>query len=255
MSAHYLTHESLSAPHLRHAFFTRQGGVSSGVYSSLNGGTGSNDDPQCVRENRGLMADVLAVPEPHLLVPYQIHSADVVIARDVWQERPRVDGVVTHVPGLAIGVTGADCGMILFADHAARVIGACHAGWKGALTGVLENTLSKMEELGAKRSAISAVLGPTIGAKSYEVGPEFVARFKGDEKDAQRFFTHSPREGHAMFDLPAFIAMRLQRAGVGAFHDLAVDTYADEARYFSYRRTTHRGEPDYGRLVSAITLL
>jgi len=255
MSAQFLTHDSLSAPHLRHAFFTREGGVSTGVYTSLNGGTGSNDDPAAVQRNRALMAEALGVSEPQLLVPYQIHSADVVIARDVWQERPRVDGVVTNVPGLAIGVTGADCGMILFADTQAHVIGACHAGWKGALTGVLENTLSKMEELGAKRSAISAVLGPTIGAKSYEVGPEFVARFEQDEKEAQRFFAKSPRDGHAMFNLPAFIAMRLQRAGVGRFHDLALDTYADEARFFSYRRTTHREEADYGRLVSAIALL
>ena len=255
MSAQFLTHDSLNAPHLRHAFFTREGGVSTGVYTSLNGGTGSNDDPQAVQRNRTLMAEALGVSEPQLLVPYQIHSADVVIASDVWQERPRVDGVVTNVPGLAIGVTGADCGMILFADSQARVIGACHAGWKGALTGVLENTLSKMEELGAKRSAISAVLGPTIGAKSYEVGPEFVTRFEQDEKEAQRFFTKSPRDGHAMFNLPAFIAMRLQRAGVGRFHDLALDTYADEVRFFSYRRTTHRKEADYGRLVSAIALL
>lgn len=255
MSAHYLTHDSLNAPHLRHAFFTRRGGVSSGVYASLNGGTGSNDDPQTVQKNRALMADALGVSEQRLLVPYQVHSPDVLIAHDIWQERPRVDGLVTNVPGLAIGVTGADCGMLLFADPQSRVIGACHAGWKGALTGVLENTLAKMEELGAKRSAISAVLGPTIGAKSYEVGPEFVARFMQDEEEAQRFFSKSPRDGHAMFDLPGFIAMRLQRAGVMQFHDLGLDTYADEERFFSYRRTTHRKEADYGRLVSAIALV
>ena len=254
MSAIYLTHESLTASHLRHAFFTRQGGVSTGVYTSLNGGTGSNDDPACVQQNRALMAQALHVSEPHLLVPYQIHSADVVIVREPWQERARVDGLVTNVPGLAIGVTGADCGMILFADHQARVIGACHAGWKGALTGVLENTLAQMEALSAKRANICAVLGPTIGPASYEVGPEFVTRFVGEEKEAQRFFSPSPRADHAMFDLPAFIAMRLQRAGIGQFHTLALDTYADEARFFSYRRTTHRKEADYGRLVSAIAL-
>ena len=255
MSAHYLTHDGLNAPHLRHAFFTRRGGVSSGVYASLNGGTGSNDDPQAVQKNRALMADALGVSEQRLLVPYQVHSPDVLIAHDIWQERPRVDGLVSNVPGLAIGVTGADCGMLLFADPQSRVIGACHAGWKGALTGVLENTLAKMEELGAKRSAISAVLGPTIGAKSYEVGPEFVARFRQDEDEAQRFFRKSPRDGHAMFDLPGFIAMRLQRAGVMQFQDLGLDTYADEERFFSYRRTTHRKEADYGRLVSAIALV
>jgi YfiH family protein len=159
------------------------------------------------------------------------------------------------VPGLALGVTGADCGMILFADQQARVIGACHAGWKGALSGVLENTLAKMEELGAARAQITAVLGPMIGVESYEVGPEFVARFAQEEAESASFFRPAQREGHAMFDLPSFIAMRLRRAGIGQFENLGLDTYADEARFFSYRRMTHRREPDYGRLVSAIALV
>jgi len=246
----------LAAASIVHGFFTRQGGVSSGVYDSLNGGVGSQDDPACVAENRARMAQALGVAPSHLLVPYQIHSADVLYMRAPWapDARPRCDGLVTDVPGLALGVTGADCGMILFADAKARVVGACHAGWKGAFTGVLEATLSAMEALGARREQITAVLGPTIGAASYEVGPEFVARFADADAAYSRFFAPSPREAHAMFNLPGFIGMRLQTAGVGAFEDLRLDTYADPQRFFSYRRTTHLREPDYGRLVSAIAL-
>ena len=248
--------DRLAAAGLVHGFFTRQGGVSSGVYESLNGGVGSQDDPACVAENRARMAQALGLAPSHLLVPYQIHSADVLHVREPWSPdaRPRCDGLVTDVPGLALGVTGADCGMILFADPKARVVGACHAGWKGAFTGVLESTLSAMEALGARREQITAVLGPTIGAASYEVGPEFAARFRDADAAYTRFFAPSSREAHAMFDLPGFIGMRLQKAGVGAFEDLGLDTYADPARFFSYRRTTHLREPDYGRLVSAIAL-
>ena len=253
----HLRAERLLAPGIAHAFFTRQGGVSTGVYESLNGGVGSQDDPACVAENRARMAQALGVAPSHLLVPYQIHSADVLYVREPWapDARPRCDGLVTDVPGLALGVTGADCGMILFADGQARVVGACHAGWKGAFTGVLEATLSAMEALGAKRDQITAVLGPTIGPASYEVGPEFIARFRDADADYMRFFAPSPREAHAMFDLPGFIGMLLQKAGVGAFEDLRLDTYGDPLRFFSYRRTTHLREPDYGRLVSAIALV
>ncbi len=255
-SAIFIRSDMLAAPGLAHGFFTRQGGVSTGVYESLNGGVGSQDDPACVAENRARMAQAIGVAPSHLLVPYQIHSADVLQVREPWapDTRPRCDGLVTDVPGLALGVTGADCGMILFADPKARVVGACHAGWKGAFTGVLEATLSAMEALGARRDQITAVLGPTIGAASYEVGPEFVARFRDVDAAYMRFFAPSPREAHAMFDLPGFIGMRLQKAGVAAFEDLRLDTYADPARFFSYRRTTHLREPDYGRLVSAIAL-
>jgi hypothetical protein len=253
----FLRAEALAAQGVAHAFFTRQGGVSTGVYETLNGGVGSQDDPACVAENRARMAQAMGVAPSHLLVPYQIHSADVLHVRGPWapDARPRCDGLVTDVPGLALGVTGADCGMILFADAKARIVGACHAGWKGAFTGVLEATLSAMEALGAKRDEITAVLGPTIGAQSYEVGPEFVARFAEADADDSRFFAPSPRAAHAMFDLPGFIGLRLQKAGVGRFEDLRLDTYADPARFFSYRRTTHRKEPDYGRLVSAIALV
>ncbi len=255
--ADFLRAGALAAQGVAHAFFTRQGGVSTGVYESLNGGVGSQDEPACVADNRARMAQAMGVAPSHLLVPYQIHSADVLHVREPWppDARPRCDGLVTDVPGLALGVTGADCGMILFADARARVVGACHAGWKGAFTGVLESTLDAMEALGAKRDQITAVLGPTIGAASYEVGPEFVARFGDADADYLRFFAPAPRDGHAMFDLPDFIGLRLQKAGVGRFENLGLDTYADPARFFSYRRTTHRGEPDYGRLVSAIALV
>ena len=253
----FLRSNVLPGDGIAHAFFTRQGGVSTGVYDSLNGGVGSKDDPACVTENRARMARALGVAPERLLVPYQIHSPDVLYVREPWapDARPRVDGLVTDQPGVALGVTGADCGMILFADAEARVIGACHAGWKGAFTGVLEATVQAMETLGSDREDITAVLGPTIGAASYEVGPEFVARFIEADKDHSRYFKPSTRADHAMFDLHGFIGMRLQRAGVGRFDDMGLDTYADPERFFSYRRTTHRSEPDYGRLVSAIALI
>jgi purine-nucleoside/S-methyl-5'-thioadenosine phosphorylase / adenosine deaminase len=239
-----------------HAFFTRQGGASEGVYASLNGGVGSKDDPAAVAENRARMARVLGVAPRNFLVPYQIHSADALAVSAPWAEgmRPRCDGLVTATPGLALGVTGADCGVLLFVDPAAGVIGAAHAGWKGALTGMVEALVAAMEALGARRANISGALGPTIGPGSYEVGPEFFARFAAEDKGFAKFFAPSGKPGHHLFDLPGFIAMRADQARVGAFENLGLDTYADEARFFSYRRTTHRQEPDYGRLVAAIAL-
>ena len=245
----------LQLPGLAHGFFTREGGVSTGIYATLNGGSGSRDDPALVAANRARMARALGVAQ--LLVPYQVHSPDAVVVSRPWgaEDRPRCDGIVTATPGLAIGVTGADCGMVLFADANARVAGAAHAGWKGALGGVLEAVVAAMEREGARRGDIVAVLGPAIGAASYEVGPEFATRFLAADPDHARFFAPSAKPGHSMFDLPAFIGARLQRAGIGAFGNLALDTYRDEARFFSYRRATHRGDPDYGRLVSAIALV
>jgi len=240
---------------ISHGFFTRNGGVSTGVYTSLNGGVGSRDAPEAVAENRRLMARVLRVETDHLLVPYQIHSADALVAIGLFAERPKCDGLATATPGLALGVTGADCGMILFADPKARVIGAAHAGWKGALDGVLEATISAMETLGADRSAIVAALGPAIGQKSYEVGPEFYERFVAAAESYAKFFASSPQEPRFLFDLPGFIGMRLRAAGIGAFEDLARDTYAEPEHFFSYRRSVHKGEPDYGRQVSAIALV
>ncbi|WP_047308741.1 peptidoglycan editing factor PgeF [Rhodopseudomonas palustris] len=244
-----------AAPGVRHAFFTREGGVSEGIYAGLNAGVGSNDDPAKVAENRRRMAAALGVAPEHFLTVHQVHSPDVAVAESPWAaaSRPRADAIVTCTPGLAIGASAADCGPILFADPAARVIGAAHAGWKGALTGVLESTLDTMERLGADRSRVVAAIGPLIRQPSYEVGDEFVARFTAADPAYAAFFAAAERAGHAMFDLGGFIRMRLQTAGIGAIDDLGIDTYPDE-RFFSYRRTTHRNEPDYGRHVHAIVL-
>jgi len=242
-------------PGLRHAFFTREGGVSDGIYASLNGGLGSSDDPAKVIENRRRMAEQMGVSPAHLLSLHQVHSPDAVIATGPWQgpARPKADAMVTSTAGLAIGVTTADCGPILLVEPAARVIGAAHAGWKGALTGVLESTIAAMEKLGAERSAIVAAIGPLIRQQSYEVGPEFVTRFIDTDAGYGMFFLPSTREGHAMFDLAGFIRMRLEAADILMIDDLGIDTYADE-RCYSYRRSVHRKEPDYGRLVHAIAL-
>ena len=242
-------------PGLRHAFFTRDGGVSSGIYAGLNGGLGSNDDPQNVAENRRRMAERMGVTPHHFLSAHQIHSPDAVIASGPWAgaSRPRADAIVTRTEGIAIGVTAADCGPILLADPNARVIGAAHAGWKGALTGILESTVEAMEKLGAERGGTVAAIGPMIRQQSYEVGSEFVERFIDAEADNAVFFVPSPREGHAMFDLAGFIRMRLENAGVLMIDDVGADTYSDE-RFFSYRRSVHRNEPDYGRHVHAIAL-
>jgi polyphenol oxidase len=250
-----LTAAALELSGVRHGFFTRHGGVSQGVYASLNGGVGSSDDPASVAENRARMAAALGLAADRLLVPYQVHSADVATISEPWapDARPRCDGVVTATPGLALGVTGADCGMILFADASARVIGAAHAGWKGARDGVVEATVAAMTALGAAPAHIVAVLGPCIMLASYEVGPEFVAAFDADA-EAPGFFAPSRNAGRSLFDLHGYIGLRAARAGIGTFVDLGLDTYADENRFFSYRRKTHRSEADYGRLVSAIAL-
>jgi hypothetical protein len=252
-----ITHDGLSLKGLRHGFFTRQGGVSEGLYASLNIGLGSHDDRERVLANRGRVAAELGVPAGHLVMPYQIHSPDVAVIDRVPRDdaRPQVDALVTRTPGLAIGVSTADCGPILFADPQARVVGAAHAGWKGAFGGVIEATVAAMEREGAERDSITAVLGPTISRQSYEVGAEFHERFVNADPDHARFFEPGDSPGHHWFDLPAFILMRLARCGVGTAVNLDLCTYRDEERFFSYRRTTHRREPDYGRLVSAIALV
>ncbi|MGE5772292.1 MAG: peptidoglycan editing factor PgeF [Hyphomicrobiales bacterium] len=241
---------------IRHAFFTRSGGVSLGVYSSLNGGVGSNDTPEKVAENRARMAAALGVHAGRLLTPFQIHSPDVVVVKEPWtrDSRPRADAIVTQTPRLAIGVSTADCGPLLLADNKAGVIGAAHAGWRGALLGVIEATVASMEQLGADRSRIAAALGPTIRQPNYEVGPEFVERFLAADSANARFFTPSQREGRALFDLCGYIAQRVERAGIAQFEDLGLCTYEEPERFFSYRRSTHGGEPDYGRHINAIAL-
>lgn len=246
-----LAHE----PGIRHAFFTREGGVSSGIYASLNGGLGSSDGKAHIAENRARMAKQMGVTRDRLVSVHQVHSPDVAIVTGPWQaERPKADAMVSIAHGVALGISTADCGPILFADSEASVIGAAHAGWKGALAGIVGATVTEMEKLGARRERIIAVLGPTISAAAYEVGPEFIERFKGENATFARFFHASERPAHAMFDLPGFITHRAHEAGIGRFIDLSLCTYGDEARFYSYRRTTHRQEADYGRLISAIAL-
>jgi YfiH family protein len=241
---------------IRHGFFTRAGGVSRGVYASLNGGIGSNDQPDHVAENRARMAAAVGVRPENFLTAYQIHSPDVVTVVEPWpnENRPRVDGMVTKVPGIALGVSTADCGPVLFADAKARVIGAAHAGWRGAFTGVLETTVAAMEKLGADRSRIMVALGPMIRQANYEVGPEFVARFREADDGNMQFFAPSGGADHALFDLAGYAGARLKAAGIKAIDDLALCTYAEPERFFSYRRMTKLGEADYGRHINAIVL-
>ena len=241
---------------IRHGFFTRSGGVSDGVYTSLNGGVGSEDSPVKVAENRARMAAGLGVTLERFLTAYQIHSPEVVVAETPWasNERPRADAIVTRTPGLAIGISTADCGPVLFADPQARVIGAAHAGWRGALTGVIEATVAAMEKLGAERQRIVAAAGPMIRQPNYEVGQDLIDRFVAVESNTVRFFKPTKRPGHAMFDLAGFVVSRLRRAKVAEIEDLGHCTYADPAQFYSYRRATHLAEPDYGRHINAIAL-
>ncbi len=243
-------------PGIRHAFFTRQGGVSPGLYDSLNGGMGSQDAPENVLENRARMAGDLGIAPEALVACWQVHSAICVPLETPWSraDAPQADAVATQVPGLGATITVADCGPVLFADPVARVVAAAHAGWKGAFGGVVEATVVEMERLGARRADIRAAIGPLIRQPSYEVGEDFIARFLAEERTFARFFAPADRPHHALFDLPGFIAHRLTEAGVGAVEDLGLDTYADPARFFSFRRSTHRKEADYGRMVAAITL-
>lgn len=245
--------ELAAYPNLRHAFFTRRGGVSEGIYASLNGGLGSSDDPARVAENRRRMAAELALTPEALVSVHQVHSPDAIVVEGPWPaERPKADGMATAKRGIALAITTADCGPILFADPHMGIVGAAHAGWRGALTGVLESTIEAMEQLGARRDKIVAVLGPTISQAAYEVSADFVTRFADADRTNERFFVPSERAGHAMFDLPGYIAMRLEAAGIGEFANVGLCTYSNEEQFFSYRRATHRNEPDYGRLISAI---
>jgi YfiH family protein len=239
---------------VRHGYYGRKGGVSTGIYDSLNCGPGSNDSPESVRENRARVARALGAAD--LLSLYQVHGIEVITVREAWESgasRPRCDAMVTDRPGLALGTLAADCGPVLFADAEAGVIGAAHAGWKGALAGVLESTVAAMEKLGARRERIRAALGPTIAQKSYEVGAEFPAPFLAEHRDNARFFAPGARPGKHQFDLPGYIGARLERIGV-AGEWIGHDTLALGADYFSYRRTTLAGGGDYGRNVSAIVL-
>ena len=250
------THETLSAlPGIRHAFFSREGGVSSGVYEGLNVGRGSADDPAAVAENRRRAAAYFDREEADLLTCHQIHSALVHVADAPFgAARPEGDAVVVTRPGLICGALAADCAPILLADAHARVVGAAHAGWKGALGGMAEATVEAMVAQGATRSRIVAVVGPCIAQASYEVGAEFFDRFRTTDPMSEAHFSPGAGTGKHQFDLPGYVLARLHRARIGSAAWVGIDTCADE-RYFSNRRAFHRGEPDYGRLLSAIVLV
>jgi YfiH family protein len=251
MTLEILTADSLSP--LRHGFFTRRGGASSGVFSGLNCGPGSSDQSEIVQINRSRVADAMGVAADHLITVHQVHSADVVTVTGPMGTRPRADAMVTNVPGVALAVLTADCQPVLFADVGNGVIGAAHAGWRGALDGVLEATVAGMEGLGADRRRIKAVIGPSISQAAYEVGPEFIDAFLAEDPDNARFFANGAG-GRYQFDLPGFGLHRLRQSGIGQAEWTRHCTYGDPERFYSYRRTTHAGEADYGRLISVIRL-
>ncbi|MFA6116247.1 MAG: peptidoglycan editing factor PgeF [Sphingomonas sp.] len=233
-----------------HGFLGRRGGVSTGLYAGLNVGIGSDDDTDAVAENRRLATEAV-LPGARLLTLYQTHSADVVRALTAFDDRPPGDALVTDRPGLALGILTADCTPVLLADREAGVVGAAHAGWKGAIGGVTDAAIAAMEKLGARRDRIAAAVGPCIARSSYEVDDGFARRFEADDPANERFFAPG-KPGHHQFDLEAYVAQRLAKAGLARIEMLGLDTYADEARFFSFRRATHRGEPGYGRQISII---
>ena len=238
---------------ITHGFFTRIGGASKGIYQGLNVGLGSDDDREVVLENRHRVAQSMGVTDEKLMMVYQVHSSDVALADKPWkmEDRPKLDAMISATPDLAIGVMTADCGPVLFSDAENGVVGAAHAGWKGATGGILENTISAMETIGAERKNIVAVLGPTISQKHYEVGSEFVENLISLNANNDRYLKPSENQHHAMFDLPSYIIDRLIADGVTASWT-GDCTYADEEQFFSYRRKTHRNEADYGRQISVI---
>ena len=251
MTVEAIRASSLPVPH---GFLGRRGGVSTGEMAGLNVGPGSGDDPNALRENQG-RAVAAVLPGATLLLGHQVHSADVVTVRELWRmtDRPRADALVTDRPGLLLGILTADCAPVLFVDAEAGVIGAAHAGWRGAFAGVTDATIATMEALGARRERIQAAIGPCIAAQSYEVDDAFRANFLDDSPENERFFAEGPA-GKPHFDLEAYVAARLAAAGIARVEALGLDTYGDADRFFSYRRATHRGESSYGRQVSLIGL-
>lgn len=237
-----------------HGFLGRRGGVSTGVVAGLNVGTGSKDDRNAIAENRRRAVEAL-LPGAELVTVYQVHSADVVHVSEPWpnQERPKADAMVTNRPGLLLAILTADCAPVLFADVEAGAVGAAHAGWRGALAGVTDSAIAAMERIGAKRERISAAVGPCVGQDSYEVDEDFRARFLAGDPANERFFAARPA-AKPHFDLEGYVAARLRAAGIGRVETLGVDTYANERRFFSFRRATHRREPDYGRQISMVAL-
>lgn len=249
MTLEVITDDTLDG--VQHGFFTRKGGASSGVFAGLNCGFGSSDQHEIVSINRNRVAE--AMGDGHLSAVYQHHSADVVIVDSATDDRPKADALVTKTPGIILSVLTADCQPVLFADMGAGVVGAAHAGWKGAMEGVLENTVTAMEDLGAKRERITAVIGPSISQRAYEVGPEFLDRFLDADPDCARFFANGV-DGKYQFDLPGFGLHCLRSAGVGEANWTRHCTYSDPDRFFSYRRSVHKKQADYGRLIAAIRL-
>ena len=243
-------------PAIRHAFFTRQGGVSGGLFASLNCGFGSGDKIEHVERNRGVAASRLDVTPERLVSCHQVHGTNVVTVEQPWRREanPRADGMVTRVPGIALGVLAADCAPVLFADPEAGIVAAAHGGWRGALAGVMEATVEAMTRLGARSQRIRAGIGPCIGQLSYEVGPEFEAAFAKADPESSAFFVPAARPGHFLFDLPGCIAHRLGRLGLAAVEQSGQDTAAEEDLFFSYRRACLRGEKNYGRGLAAIAL-
>jgi YfiH family protein len=247
--------ETLGSANVVHGFFGRRGGVSTGVYDSLNCGPGSADNRAAVMENRRRALAALS-PNASLVTLYQVHSAAAVTVTSPWEipHNPKADAMATDKKGIALGILAADCAPILFSDSEAHVIGAAHAGWNGALSGVTETAVAAMIGLGAKRERIRAAIGPCISQAAYEVGPEFQPRFIAADPANARFYIPSQRERHWQFDLPAYVAHRLRQSGIAAVETLPACTYAREADFFSYRRATHRKEADYGRQLSVIML-
>ncbi|MEJ6402632.1 peptidoglycan editing factor PgeF [Yoonia sp. 2307UL14-13] len=251
MTLDIITDSALSG--IRHGFFGRAGGASSGVFKGLNCGYGSSDQHDIVTINRERVAKAMGVTPDNMIGVHQIHSAEALIVRTPRTDLPKADALVTKTRGLVLSVLTADCQPVLFADPKTGVIGAAHAGWKGALHGVLENTVNQMETLGADRNGIIAIIGPTISQRNYEVGPEFQERFLDADPDYRRFFTKAQGD-RSHFDLPAFGVHRLRQHGVGIVRWTRHCTYAEPDRFFSYRRSMHRKEADYGRLIAAIRL-
>ncbi|MEC7965151.1 MAG: peptidoglycan editing factor PgeF [Pseudomonadota bacterium] len=251
MTLEILTSDLL-AP-VRHGFFTRKGGASSGIFEGLNCGQGSSDQAEIVEINRSRVADAMEVALPDLVTLHQVHSAEVAVVDAPLTDRPKADAIVTKTPGLALGILTADCQPVLFADHTAGVIGAAHAGWRGAVAGVLDNTIAAMEELGAKRDRIHAVIGPCISQRAYEVGPELLDDFMAEDATNSRFFAQGSGDRY-QFDLPAFGLHKLRTAGIAQAEWSRHCTYSDPDRFYSYRLSTHEGQADYGRLISCIRL-
>jgi len=238
---------------VQHGFFTRKGGASSGIFAGLNCGVGSSDQTEVVAINRARVAEAMAVQLDHLVGVHQVHSPDVVTVTGPLPVRPQADSMVTATPGIALSILTADCQPVLFCDPKAGVIGAAHAGWRGAFRGVLEATVAAMTNLGATPAGISAVIGPSISQSAYEVGPEFYQTFADEDPENSRFFANGKGD-RLLFDLPAYGLHRLRTAGVGHAEWTRHCTYSDPDRFFSFRRTTHLGEADYGRLISVIRL-